>query len=118
MPGADVADESAGVDQDGEQVADLRLEHRAAHHQAAQEHRGDGDQQQQAPRPVRFSRKWPPPGISQPSATAGAQTPIGGSGLLLFFFLAMFLLSLAGDRGPYRTRRTYRGSRIVPQITW
>ncbi len=26
------------------------------------------------PRPVRLSSRWPPPGTSQPSATAGAQT--------------------------------------------
>ena len=31
-------------------------------------------------RPLRFSRKCPPPGISQPRATAGAQTLMGGMG--------------------------------------
>src|ERR1017187_4357611 len=30
------------------------------------------------PRPVRFSRKCPPPGISQPSSTAGAHLLTGG----------------------------------------
>src|ERR1035441_2643338 len=33
-----------------------------------------------APRPLRFSRKCPPPGISQPNATAGSQAPMGGIG--------------------------------------
>src|ERR1700683_513437 len=33
------------------------------------------------PRPVRFSRKCPPPGISHPSSTAGAHLLTGGVGL-------------------------------------
>src|SRR5580700_815030 len=33
------------------------------------------------PRPVRFNRKCPPPGISHPSSTAGAHLLTGGVGL-------------------------------------
>src|SRR5437868_3043373 len=42
-----------------------------------------------APRPFRLSRKWPPPGTSHPSATAGAHAPIGGIGCFCSFSLAI-----------------------------
>ena len=36
------------------------------------------DTSSNVPRPVRFNRKCPPPGINQPSPTTGAQVPIDG----------------------------------------
>src|SRR5215471_5397586 len=50
-----------------------------------------------APRPLRLSRKCPPPGTSQPSATAGPQALTGGMGCFCSFSLAIaFPLSVAG----------------------
>ena len=96
---AEIADEAAGIDEGGEQVAALRLEHGAAHHQAAQEH-AVTETNSSAPRPVRFSRKCPPPGISQPKATAGAQALMGGIGCRCSFSFAISL-SLAVERAFY-----------------
>src|SRR5260370_10210149 len=54
-----------------------------------------------APRPLRFSRKCPPPGMSQPKATAGNHAPMGGIGCFccssFSFAIIWFLLSLAAS---------------------
>jgi hypothetical protein len=45
-----------------------------------QRNMSETDAQSSPPRPGRLSRKWPPPGTSQPSATAGIQAVIGAIG--------------------------------------
>src|ERR1022692_1740537 len=54
-----------------------------------------------APRPLRFSRKCPPPGMSQPKATAGNHVPMGGMGCFCCSSFSLtifgFLLSLAAS---------------------
>jgi hypothetical protein len=45
--------------------------------------------QRSAPRPGRLSKKWPPPGTSQPKATAGTHAVIGAMGGFCSFSLAM-----------------------------
>src|SRR5215831_14434132 len=52
------------------------------------------------PRPLRLSRKWPPPGINQPNATAGAQVPTGGIGCRCSFSLAIKLSLAKGLAAP------------------
>src|SRR5215471_14801472 len=47
------------------------------------------DPKSSAPRPGRLSRKWPPPGISHPSATAGAQAVTGAIGGFCSFSFAI-----------------------------
>src|ERR1039458_8180502 len=63
-----------------------------------------------APRPLRFSRKCPPPGINQPKATAGAQAPIGAIGCFCSFSLAILrnLLSLAASPSGLHASETGR----------
>src|SRR5690242_8838908 len=57
------------------------------------------DTSSSAPRPGRLRRKWPPPGMSQPNASAGAQALSGGIGCRCSFSFTISL-SLAGDRDP------------------
>src|SRR5580658_1436159 len=43
-----------------------------------------------APRPGRFSRKWPAPGISQPSTTGVAHLPVAGFSIVLSATLSVY----------------------------
>ena len=78
MPEHTIADEAAGIDQDGEQVADCGW-NMAPRIIRPQETWGDGDQQKQR-RARRLSRKWPPPG-NQPAKGHGRRPDaMGGMG--------------------------------------
>src|SRR5438309_496189 len=70
-----------------------------------------------APRPVRRRRKWPPPGTSQPSTSAGSHLPAGTAGALVVIWVSAIPFMVT-TRSIHPASLAGRGELLLRGMAW